>query len=54
MSLHRVNSGHTPVRDKMDCGFGETLLVPDLHAPVTLFYGDNKTIVHLGDDAAWI
>lgn len=42
------------MRDKMDCGFGETFLVPDLHAPVTFLDGDNKTIVHLGDDAAWI
>jgi hypothetical protein len=33
---------------------GEVLLVPDLHARVSLFGKDNKAIVHLGDDAAWI
>lgn len=32
---------------------GEVLLVPDLHARVSLFDKDNKTIVHLGEDAAW-
>jgi hypothetical protein len=30
------------------------LLVPDLHARVSLFDKDNKPIVHLGDDADWI
>ena len=29
------------------------LLVPDLHARVSLFDKDNKPIVHLGEDAAW-
>jgi len=33
---------------------GEVLLVPDLHARVSLFDNENKPIVHLGDDAAWI
>ncbi len=33
---------------------GDVLLVPDLHARVSLFDKDNKVIVHLGDDAAWI
>ncbi|MGE3806139.1 MAG: twin-arginine translocation signal domain-containing protein [Gemmataceae bacterium] len=33
---------------------GEVLLVPDLHARVSLFDKDNKPIVHLGDDADWI
>jgi hypothetical protein len=32
---------------------GEVLLVPDLHARVSLFDKDNKVIVHLGDDPAW-
>src|SRR5579883_481523 len=32
---------------------GEVLLVPDLHARVSLFDKDNKVIVHLGDDAEW-
>jgi hypothetical protein len=32
---------------------GEVLLVPDLHARVSLFDKHNKPIVHLGDDAAW-
>jgi hypothetical protein len=32
---------------------GEVLLVPDLHARVSLFDRDNKPIVHLGDDEAW-
>ncbi len=31
----------------------ETLLVPDLHARVTLLDRDNKPIVHLGYDEAW-
>jgi hypothetical protein len=33
---------------------GEVLLVPDLHARVSLFDKNNKPIVHLGDDAKWI
>ena len=33
---------------------GDVLLVPDLHARVTLLGKDNKVIAHLGDDAAWI
>lgn len=32
---------------------GDVLLVPDLHARVSLFDKENKPIVHLGDDAAW-
>jgi hypothetical protein len=32
---------------------GETMLVPDLHARVTLLDGDNKVITHLGYDADW-
>lgn len=32
---------------------GEVLLVPDLHARVSLFDKENKVIVHLGDDPAW-
>lgn len=32
---------------------GDTMLVPDLHARVTLLDKDNKVIVHLGDDEAW-
>jgi hypothetical protein len=32
---------------------GEVLLVPDLHARVSLFDKDNEPIVHLGDDLAW-
>jgi DNA-binding beta-propeller fold protein YncE len=32
---------------------GDVLLVPDLHARVSLFDKDNKPIVHLGDDEAW-
>src|SRR5262249_9077598 len=32
---------------------GDVLLVPDLHARVSLFDRDNKPIVHLGDDPAW-
>jgi hypothetical protein len=32
----------------------DVLLVPDLHARVTLLDRNNKPIVHLGDDAAWI
>ena len=33
---------------------GRTLLVADLHARVSLFDRDNKPLVHLGDDPAWI
>ena len=32
---------------------GDVLLVPDLHARVSLFDKNNKPIVHLGDDPAW-
>jgi hypothetical protein len=32
---------------------GDLLLVPDLHARVSLFDKDNAPIVHLGDDLAW-
>ena len=32
---------------------GEVLMVPDLHARVSLFDKDNKPIIHLGDDAEW-
>lgn len=32
---------------------GEVLLVPDLHARVSLFDKDNKVIAHLGHDAEW-
>ena len=32
---------------------GDVLLVPDLHARVSLFDRENKPIVHLGDDADW-
>ena len=32
---------------------GEILLIPDLHARVSILDKDNKPIVHLGDDAAW-
>lgn len=32
---------------------GDILLVPDLHARVSLFDGNNEAIVHLGDDLAW-
>jgi hypothetical protein len=32
---------------------GEILLVPDLHARVSLFDKDNKVVAHLGDDPAW-
>ncbi len=32
---------------------GEVLLVPDLHARVTLFDKDNKVITHLGYDPEW-
>jgi hypothetical protein len=33
---------------------GDVLLVPDLHARVSLFGGGNRPLVHLGDDAEWI
>jgi hypothetical protein len=32
---------------------GSELLVPDLHARVSIFDADNKVIVHLGYDPAW-
>ena len=32
---------------------GEVLLVPDLHARISLFDKDNKVITHLGYDPAW-
>jgi hypothetical protein len=32
---------------------GDVLLVPDLHARVSLFGKDNKVIAHLGDDPGW-
>ena len=32
---------------------GDIMLVPDLHARVSLFDKDNKVIVHLGDDPEW-
>lgn len=32
---------------------GDLLLVPDLHARVTILGKDNQPIVHLGDDPAW-
>ena len=32
---------------------GEVLMVPDLHARVSLFGKGNKVIAHLGDDEAW-
>ncbi len=32
---------------------GDVLLLPDLHARVSLFDKENKPIVHLGEDAAW-
>ncbi|GIW82897.1 MAG: hypothetical protein KatS3mg105_4704 [Gemmatales bacterium] len=38
---------HFDIRD-------DVLLVPDLHARVSLFDRNNKPIVHLGDDADWI
>lgn len=37
---------HFDIRD-------DVLLVPDLHARVSLFDKDNNPIVHLGDDAEW-
>ena len=32
---------------------GEVMVVPDLHARITLLDKDNKVIAHLGDDPAW-
>ncbi|MFO0823760.1 MAG: hypothetical protein U0792_11685 [Gemmataceae bacterium] len=32
---------------------GDVLLVPDLHARVSILDKENKPIVHLGDDEAW-
>jgi hypothetical protein len=32
---------------------GDVLLVPDLHARVSLFDKDNKVIAHLGYDESW-
>jgi hypothetical protein len=32
---------------------GDVLLVPDLHARVSLFDKNNKPLAHLGDDEAW-
>lgn len=32
---------------------GQVLLVPDLHARVTLLDGENRVLAHLGYDAAW-
>jgi hypothetical protein len=32
---------------------GEVLMVPDLHARISLFDKDNKVITHLGEDEAW-
>ena len=32
---------------------GDLLLVPDLHARITLLDKDNQVITHLGDDAEW-
>ncbi|MFO0878578.1 MAG: peptidase [Gemmataceae bacterium] len=32
---------------------GEVLMVPDLHARVSLFDKENKALVHLGDDPEW-
>jgi hypothetical protein len=32
---------------------GTDLLVPDLHSRVTILDGDNRVIVHLGDDPQW-
>ena len=33
---------------------GDVMVVPDLHARVTLYDKENNVIVHLGDDADWI
>ncbi|MGK0187287.1 MAG: hypothetical protein ACI9R3_003073 [Verrucomicrobiales bacterium] len=32
---------------------GDLMMVPDLHARISLFDKDNKIITHLGDDEAW-
>jgi DNA-binding beta-propeller fold protein YncE len=32
---------------------GDLLLVPDLHARITILDKDNQVVVHLGDDEAW-
>lgn len=32
---------------------GEVLMIPDLHARITLLDKDNKVITHLGDDEEW-
>ncbi len=32
---------------------GDVLLVPDLHARITLLDRDNRVLTHLGDDPAW-
>jgi hypothetical protein len=32
---------------------GPVMVVPDLHARVTLFDNTNRVIAHLGDDPAW-
>ena len=32
---------------------GDVMLVPDLHARITLLDADNRLIAHLGDDAQW-
>ena len=36
----------------IDCR-GQWMLVPDLHARVTILNGDNEPVVHLGDDEHW-
>ena len=33
---------------------GDVLLVPDLHARITLLDIDNRVIAHLGHDPAWL
>ena len=33
---------------------GDVMLVPDLHARITLLDGSNKVIAHLGHDPAWL
>ncbi|MBT6768246.1 MAG: hypothetical protein HOA81_04540 [Opitutales bacterium] len=32
---------------------GDLMLVPDLHARVTILDKENKVVAHLGDDEAW-
>jgi len=32
---------------------GELMLVPDLHARITLLDKDNQVLAHLGDDVQW-